>query len=176
MSDILKLRVIDDLKHNDVEDLFFRDAKGVIDFESEKIFIESYNWLVSEYNKKVYNLEEYEQRENSNKPYVAREKMFLLSLAKQLKMIRTEMELRKEAERLRADKLNKLEDQLQYWAIILELHGIDSKYFTGCGEQQKKFIVELYQLAKMSNSVRLPDAFIKNGNFQKTDFNLYSKT
>lgn len=159
------------------DDLFFHNMKAFIDWESEDRFMESWNWLVTEYHKKVYNLENYEALENANKQYVLREKTFLLSLLKFIKAICYEMQLRRSVDKVRAEKAEESKEFEKLLLSIIELHGININYFINDSNGASlKFTKELCSLARLTNSVRLPEAFQKQ--FPRADenhFNLWAK-
>jgi len=160
------------LPHIDWDPLFVQD-------NSTKKFFDSYKWLMLQYDNKCMRLEEYEKRPNANKKYIMQEKAFLISLAKHLENV--EPSVRGEYSFVH---------NTHFWAkrefgwqkflfSIIELHGIDLNYFLGYTNYTRigtiSFVKYLCRLAKLTNSIRIPDAFRKNGNFPKSEFNLYVK-
>lgn len=140
-------------------------------------FGKSWDWLTTQYEQERMNLEQYEQKEGANMQYVLRRKSFLLALKRHLKAVRTQNIYFEVNYGMQSIENAKLRDQLKYFAWIMELHGICSKYFMWKPGVVKKELVEaLLKFAQLTNSVRMPDAFRKIGKFPQTPFNLYSKT
>ncbi len=66
----------------------------------------------------------------------------------------------------------KLSATIDWYKTILKIHGIVQGYFALMGVP---FTYSLWRRCQRDNSVRLPDAFYKTGNFGNTDFQLYTK-